>query len=94
MMYLRPLGISKEYKKLRYRLLNDIFNVLQLEICLIIYQISTLISKHKNSYELYLTIIWENNKRENKMLVGRYKNLSFKYINCNNIVVKIPCHSI
>lgn len=70
MMYLRPLGISKEYKKLRYRLLIDIFNVLQLEICIIIHQISTLISKHKNSYELYLTIIWENNKRENKMLVG------------------------
>lgn len=67
MMYLRRLDISKEYQKLRYRLLNDIFNVLQLEICLIIYQISTLVSKHKNSYELYLTIKWENNKRENKI---------------------------
>ena len=67
MMYLRRLDISKEYQKLRYRLLNDIFNVLQLEICLIIYQISTLLSKHKNSYELYLTIKRENNKRENKI---------------------------
>lgn len=67
MMYLRRLDISKEYQKLRYRLLNDIFNVLQLEICLIIYQISTLLSKHKNSYELYLTIKRENNKRENKV---------------------------
>lgn len=67
MMYLRRLDISKEYQKLRYRLLNDIFNVLQLEICLIIYQISTLVSKHKNSYELYLTIKRENNKRENKV---------------------------
>lgn len=67
MMYLRRLDISKEYQKLRYRLLNDIFNVLQLEICLIIYQISTLVSKHKNSYELYLTIKRENNKRENKI---------------------------
>lgn len=67
MMYLRRLDISKEYQKLRYRLLNDIFNVLQLEICLIMYQISTLLSKHKNSYELYLTIKRENNKRENKV---------------------------
>lgn len=74
MMYLRPLEISKEYKKLRYIywMIFSTFYILILEICLIIYQISTLISKRTNElyyniYELYLTIKWENNKRENKI---------------------------